>query len=158
MCLNSCKISTCTASGLHSELIPKIVVYPSEISPRPERPCYFYRDWHTVERSFRPLVVDYAIIKTCLKLSWRIERKSDDRHAIFTPSGKKIGAILVADESVKGIKEFWAVYFATSDLEKTLETIEKAGGQRRGTYPHELGTQGLAYDQQGQLFSSAERG
>lgn len=83
---------------------------------------------------------------------WRLESESADRHSILTAAGKKIGAIQVADESVKGSKEFWAVYFAVSDIENTINAVEMAGGKRGGTYPHEYGTQALAYDSQGAAF------
>ena len=83
---------------------------------------------------------------------WRIKEDSTDRYGIRTASGQKIGAIQVVSEEVKGTKEFWAVYFTASNLEQVASRIEQAGGKVAGSYPHECGTQMLAYDDQGAAF------
>lgn len=83
---------------------------------------------------------------------WRIEPEWEDRYAIGTASGRKIGAIQVASEEVKGAKEYWAVYFAAPNLEDAMEAVKRAGGEVGGSYPHEYGTQVLAYDDQGAAF------
>jgi predicted enzyme related to lactoylglutathione lyase len=90
--------------------------------------------------------------------NWQIEEESTDCYTILTSTGKQIGAIQVADESVKGSKEFWAVYFAVSDMERSMNAIEQAGGKRGGTYEHAFGTQGLAYDSQGAAFFLLQKG
>ena len=84
--------------------------------------------------------------------AWKIEVESPDRYAIHTEGGDEIGAIQVATEQEKGDKEFWAVYFAVDDLSQAQTQIEQAGGQVVGIYPHEKGTQMLAYDDQDAAF------
>lgn len=100
------------------------------------------------------MISDLGLVKdfyTTL-FGWQIEQESEDRYAIRVSSGKKIGSIQVANEDVKGSKEFWAVYFAAPDLENAAKAIERAGGKVEGSYPHDYGTQILAYDDQGAAF------
>ena len=83
---------------------------------------------------------------------WTFQPQPDDRYLIHNATGENIGAVQVASEEVKGKKEFWAVYFAVPDVDAALTLVKAAGGQIEGTYPHALGTQGLAYDDQGAAF------
>ncbi len=83
---------------------------------------------------------------------WTIHNDTPDRYSIVTSSGKRIGAIQEASLEEKGPKEYWAVYFTVPDLQQALQDVEAAGGQSGGTFPHEQGEQGLAYDDQGAAF------
>ncbi len=82
---------------------------------------------------------------------WRFEAEPHERYGIYAGT-ERIAAVQVADNAVKGQKEFWAVYFAVADLEKAKTSILAAGGQVEGEFPHEQGTQLLAYDNQGAAF------
>ncbi|MEM1222261.1 MAG: VOC family protein [Verrucomicrobiota bacterium] len=83
---------------------------------------------------------------------WRFEAHSGNRYNIKTATGVLIGAAQVAGKEEKGSKEFWAAYFAVSDLGETIHTIKEAGGCVEGIYTHEDGAQALAYDDQGAAF------
>lgn len=89
---------------------------------------------------------------------WTLMEDSPGRYFIHVPSGERIGAIQIADESVKGSKEFWAVYFSFNDLEKTRARVESAGGQWGESFEHDFGQQGLAYDSQGAAFFLMQAG
>lgn len=83
---------------------------------------------------------------------WTFQPQADDRYLIHNADGENIGAAQVASGEAKGRKEFWAVYFSVPNVDAALAKVSEAGGRIEGTYPHALGTQGLAYDDQGAAF------
>lgn len=84
--------------------------------------------------------------------NWKIDELGENRYSIRTSSGLDIGAIHVADDSTKGKKQFWAVFFAVSNMEKTLDLIKSAGGQVDKIHPHEMGSMCFAHDDQDAAF------
>jgi len=90
---------------------------------------------------------------------WNIKPTNEDkRFDIFNPSGRLIGGIRVFDNSVKGDKEYWAVYFSVASLETATMDIQQAGG--RVVHDQSVGKKAsaLAYDSQGSAFFLMEGG
>lgn len=83
---------------------------------------------------------------------WQIEAEGRDRYSIIHQQQGRIGAIQVADNSIKGEKEFWAVNFTTDNLHQAKTAIEQAGGQAIDQYDNTDGQHLLAYDDQGAAF------
>ncbi len=83
---------------------------------------------------------------------WRLETEGWDRYSIIHQDLGRIGAIQVADNSIKGDKEFWAVYFTVENLQQVTAAIEQAGGQVIDQYDNADGKHLLAYDDQGAAF------
>ncbi len=77
-----------------------------------------------------------------------------NRYEIFaSPSdAEPIAGVQQADNREKGDKEYWGVYFAVQSLSKTVELIERQGGQVGPE--QQLGSQRacLAFDSQGAAF------
>ena len=83
---------------------------------------------------------------------WHFVQDTDGRYFIKTASEHPIGSVLVADNSIKGDKEFWAVYFSVPNIQKAMDRIEEAGGQSGGLFRINHERLALAYDDQGAAF------
>ncbi|MEM1443277.1 MAG: VOC family protein, partial [Verrucomicrobiota bacterium] len=105
------------------------------------------------------MVSDFNLVREFYEgiFGWKFRSAGQDRYSILTSSGEEIGAVQVAENEVKGDKEFWAVYFAGDDLERVSASILEAGGSIEGIYEHEEGRQLLAYDSQGAAFFLLEK-
>ncbi|MEM7386036.1 MAG: VOC family protein [Verrucomicrobiota bacterium] len=86
---------------------------------------------------------------------WTFEAGEDgdvDRYSIRSEGGKRIGAVQVASNEIKGEKEFWGVFFGVRDLDRALAVIRDAGGKVIDEYSNSNGTHVLANDSQGATF------
>ena len=78
-----------------------------------------------------------------------------DRHIIKAASGDAIASILELDEASKGPKNYWAVIFATADVNATLRDVLDAGGSLL-MEPSAGFEFTMATDDQGAMFCMAE--
>ena len=81
--------------------------------------------WNELFVSNASLVIDfYKGI-----FNWQIEKSEDKRHLIYNKSGENISAIQQISNDIKGTHEYWAVYFAVSDLEETKQKVINNNGK-----------------------------
>lgn len=81
---------------------------------------------------------------------------TSDRFAICRADSVRIGAVQVADNEIKGEKEFWGVSFAVQNAKAALEKIRSAGGTVISEHTNTNGTHHLAHDSQGAAFFVTE--
>ncbi|MEM1303791.1 MAG: VOC family protein [Planctomycetota bacterium] len=73
------------------------------------------------------------------------------RHNLLLPTGEVVGSILQIDDTVKGPKNYWAVVFATGDLNAALHAVTSYGGTLVASTDDRLDYT-LASDDQGAVF------
>lgn len=78
--------------------------------------------------------------------------KQPNYYDITDTDGVKFCAIHQLPDAVRGDKEYWSVYFASADVERTVSAIEKAGGRSELVGRAADGRQYLCYDPQGAFF------
>lgn len=107
-------------------------------------------------RSSELFVSDLGVVESFYTqlFGWKIEIEdaASNRYAIRNADGKRIGAVQVASNDIKGEKEFWGVFFATENVKETLASITQAGGQIIYDYSNSDGVHYLAHDSQGAAF------
>ncbi|MEM7627578.1 MAG: VOC family protein [Planctomycetota bacterium] len=98
-------------------------------------------------------VSDLGVVKPFYEslFGWKLvaDERDPDRHAIHTAAGKRIGAVQVVSDDVKGPKQYWAVFFAVASIERALEDVRSRGGEVLFTHTNADGTHHLIQDPQG---------
>ncbi|MEO1236880.1 MAG: VOC family protein [Planctomycetota bacterium] len=79
----------------------------------------------------------------------RPDAHDPDRYAIHNGRGRRIGAVQVAPNEVKGPKEYWAVTFVAADVAEALRQTEAMGGRLLASHTNTDGTHHLIEDPQG---------
>lgn len=79
------------------------------------------------------------------------DEKKSGRFAILN-NGKKIGSVQVADNSVKGEKEFWGVFFGVRSIDQFKSDLQDSGGRIIYEHQNTNGRHYLANDSQGAAF------
>lgn len=80
------------------------------------------------------------------------DTESGARYNIHAVTGKHIASILVLDESIKGPKNYWAVFFNVANMNSTLEAITKNNGSIVMSLNDSNGQSALVLDDQGAAF------
>ena len=85
---------------------------------------------------------------------WKIGSDQDGsgQHRIHGAAGNVVGGIQVALNSIKGDKEFWAVFFGVDSVPEALERVKAAGGVLVSDHASARGRHWLVKDQQGAAF------
>ncbi|MEM9916297.1 MAG: VOC family protein [Planctomycetota bacterium] len=98
-------------------------------------------------------VSDLAAVQTFYEtlFGWSFHAETDDpgRYAIHNRAGKRIGALQVAANDVKGDKEYWVPFFAVANLDQAARQTQALGGQILNTHTNIDGTHHLIQDPQG---------
>ena len=108
-------------------------------------------------------ISDLEKVKKFYQSLFNCEIKKDsshaDRYILSNKESYEIGAIQVADNDVKGDKEFWGVFFRVSDVETVIKRIEKGGGvvHSEEEWSNSQGRHIVASDPQGATFFLTER-
>lgn len=94
----------------------------------------------------------------CGLLGWNIVRdpQSSDRHTVKSPNGVPIASILEIDESIKGPKNYWAIYFSVHNIDVAINRIIACGGDIVVSPNESDGDFALVVDDQGAAFCVAE--
>ncbi|MEM1109343.1 MAG: VOC family protein [Planctomycetota bacterium] len=117
---------------------------PSAVSPdrQPGR-------WAWSELFVSDLACIQPFYETLFGWSLHAEQDDSDRYAIHNRSGRRIGAVQVASNDVKGDKEYWAPFFVVADLDRAVKQTKSLGGQILYTQTNADGTHHLIRDPQG---------
>jgi len=84
---------------------------------------------------------------------WSFENDAQTAdHWIANEQGKRISAVQVASNDIKGDKEFWGVFFSVRDTQQCLAEIQNAGGKLIYEHTNASGDHYLANDSQGAAF------
>lgn len=115
-----------------------------------EVPCHGRWCWSEL------FVSDFSKVKQFYAelFDWSFVGEGDvsGRYAIVHASSQRIGAVQVADNEVKGEKEFWGVSFGVRDVDRAIEEVQHAGGAIIDEYENLSGKHYLVNDSQGAAF------
>ncbi len=119
----------------------------SVISPQPT-----HGRWHWSEL----FVSNFSKVRQFYSglFGWNFEPDgiTPDRSCILNRQGRRIGAIQVASNDIKGDKEFWAIFFGVDDIPRAISLVNSYGGEMIYEHTNSEGTHYLVKDPQGAAF------
>ena len=111
--------------------------------------------WNELYVSDASLVLDFY--RTVFGWSFTVDRAYDgERYDIRNGDGIQIAVLEVMPNEIKGKEEFWAPYFAVTDLAATLALIAQEGGQVLDKIASDSGNLALVMDPQKATFALME--